>query len=327
MKPRRNCVKFLLATLCVAHGASGQAQDVWQPKQPIRLIVAFAPGGSADLLARLIQPKLAEQLGTSVIVENRPGGGGTVGTAAFAHAAPDGYTLGIGSVSSHAINPALFGEKLPYKVPTDFTPIGQINAQPSVLIAHPSVPANDVPTLIKWLKANPGQAYGSAGIGSSGHLIGQLVNLSYGVDLVHTPYRSGGLSSNDLVAGHIKLAIDQITTSAKLAEAGRVKALAISSSHRSSVLPNVKTFAEQGAPSFNLTSWQGLFGPAGMSPQIVDRLHGALSVTLKDPAVRMRLEELGSEVVNSDPLAFSKYIDEELTRWGAIVKNANVKLD
>jgi len=303
------------------------AESAWQPTQPVRLIVAFAPGGSADLLARLIQPKLAEHLGTTVVVENRAGGGGTVGTAAFAHAAPDGYTVGIGSVSSHAINPALFGEKLPYKVPSDFTPIGQINSQPSVLIAHPSLPANSVQELVAWLKDNPGEAYGSAGVGSSGHLIGQLVNISYDVKMEHAPYRSGGLSSNDLIAGHIKLAIDQITTSAQLAEAGKVKALAVSSAQRSPVLPNVPTFAEQGAPSFNLTSWQGLFGPAGMEKKIVDRLHGALSATLQDPEVRKRLEDLGSQVVNSDPATFAAYIESEMKQWGDIVKQSGVTLN
>ncbi len=319
---RRQLTLAMLGGL--ATGPAWSAQS-WQPSKPIRLIVAYAPGGSADVLARLVQPGLSEELGTNVYVENRPGGAGNVGTAMFAHAAPDGYTIGIGSVSSHAINPALFGDQLPFRVPDDFTPIVQLISQPNALIVHPSVPATNMRELVEWLKANPGQGFGTAGTGSSSHLIGEMLNEIYGVKLVHAPYKSGGLSLQDLLGGHIKILIDNVTTAASVVPTGRGRAIAVSSARRSSRLPDVPTFAEQGAPGMDLTSWQGLFGPANLPPEVTQRINMAARNVLNVPAIRQRLQEFGSEPIGSSPEAFQAFVNAELPKWGALVKRAGLK--
>lgn len=315
--------RTILAALFLSAGAS-QAQE-WKPVKPIKLIVTYAPGGSADVLARLLQGPLGDELGTSIVVENRAGGAGNLGSEAIARAVPDGYTVGIGAVSTHAINPALFGAKLPFKVPDDFTSISEILWQPNVLIVHPSVPAINMRELVEWLKKNPGEAFGSAGVGTSNHLTGELVNLRYGVKLAHTPYKSGGLALNDLMAGHIRVVIDNITTAAPLVQEGKARAIAVSTAKRSSRLPEVGTFAEQGAPGFDLSSWQGLFGPASLPAPVVRRLHAALVKALQTPVVRDRLHEFGSEIVASSPEEFLAFIRSELPKWAELVAAAGLK--
>ena len=267
------------------------AQDSWTPSKPVKLIVTYAPGGSADVLARLMQEPMSRSLGVPIVIENRPGGGGNVGAAALAHAEPDGHTIGIGAVSTHAINPALFGAKLPFRVPDDFTP------------------------------------FGTAGVGSSNHLTGELINLRYGIRMTHTPYKSGGQALNDLMGNHVKIVIDNITTAAVLANNNQARAIAVSTRKRAAILPDVPTFDESGAPGFDLSSWQGLFGPRGLPAPILLRLHDALLATLADPTVRTRLHELGSEPVGSTPDEFLAYIRQELPKGGELVKNSGATID
>jgi tripartite-type tricarboxylate transporter receptor subunit TctC len=305
-------------------GLTSMAQS-WAPTKPVKLIVTYAPGGSADVLARLLQEPLTKSLGQAVVVENRAGGGGNVGSQFIARAEPDGHTIGIGAVSTHAINPALFREKLPFRVPQDFTSIGQILFQPNVVLVHPSVPARSVPEFIAWLKQNPGTPFGSAGIGSSNHLTGELVNMRYGVNLQHAPYKSGGLALQDLMAGHIKVVVDNITTAARLAKDGKAHAIAVSTARRSSILPDTPTFAEAGAPGFDLGSWQGLFGPAGLPKPIVDRWQAAMRAALADPIVRERLAGFGAEIAPSSPEEFSAFIVSELKKWEEIVRVSGAK--
>jgi tripartite-type tricarboxylate transporter receptor subunit TctC len=311
---------------CALIASNASAQD-WSPTKPVRMIVTYAPGGSADVLARLLQNPLSKGLGVPVVVENRPGGGGNVGSLAISKAEPDGHTIGIGAVSTHAINPALFGEKLQFKVPQDFSMIGQILFQPNVLLVHPSVPAKNVQEFVAWMKANPGTAFGTAGIGSSNHLTGELINQRYGISMQHAPYKSGGLALNDLMAGHIKIVVDNIATAAQLAKDGKARAIAVSTARRSSILPQTQTFNEAGAPGFDLSSWQGLFGPPNLPRPILQRLHAEMVKALADPTVRQRIAEFGAEISPSSPEEFQAFIQKEQPKWGAIVKASGAKAD
>ena len=320
---------FLSAFVMVApgHAQDTWKQDTWTPNKPIKLIVTYAPGGSADVLARLMQDPMSKSLGVPIVIENRAGGGGNVGAAALAHAEPDGYTIGIGAVSTHAINPALFGAKLPFRVPDNFTPIGQILSQPNVLLVSLDTPVRTPAEFVAWMKSNPGTSFGTAGVGSSNHLTGELINLRYGIRMTHTPYKSGGQALNDLMGNHVKIVIDNITTAAVLANNNQARAIAVSTRKRAAILPDVPTFDESGAPGFDLSSWQGLFGPRGLPAPILLRLHDALLATLADPTVRTRLHELGSEPVGSTPDEFLAYIRQELPKWGELVKNSGATID
>ncbi len=316
------CIASLAAASWVP--AVARAQE-WKPSKPIRFIVGFAPGGSADILARLLQGPMSQKLGVAVVVENIAGAGGNIAMATLARSAPDGHTVGMGFVGSHAIAPALHGDKLPFRVPEDFTPITQLVEQPNVLIVNNSVPAKNVAEFIAWIKANPGQLFGSAGIGTSNHLSGELIGLRFGTKLVHVPYKGAAQVLADLMGGHIPMTVDNITTGARLANEGKVRAIAVTTAKRSPKLPDVPTFAESGAPGFSLTSWQGLFGPKGLSPEMVAKLYDAVLFAMNDPAVRKSLSEFGSEAAAHGPEKFAAFIAEEMKKWGDIVREANVK--
>ena len=304
-----------------------QSQQAWTPNKPIKLIVTYAPGGSADVLARLLQDPMSKVLGVPIVIENRAGGGGNIGTQAVAKGEPDGYTIGIGAASTHAINPTLFGPKLPFRVPQDFTPIGQILSQPNVALVSLDTPAKTPAEFVAWLKANPGTSFGTAGVGSTNHLTGELINMRYGVKMVHTPYRSGGLALNDLMGGHVKVVVDNITTAAQVAKNGQARAIAVSTAKRVAILPETPTFSESGAAGFDLSSWQGLFAPAGLPAPVLQRLHGAMMAALADPTVKARLIEFGAEPVGSSPDEFLVYINQELKKWGDLVKVSGATVD
>ena len=299
----------------------------WKPAKPIRFIVGFAPGGSADILARLLQGPMAQKLGVPVVVENIAGAGGNIAMATLARAAPDGYTVGMGYVGSHAINPALFGDKLQFRVPEDFTAITGLVTQPNVLIVNNNVPAKTIAEFVAWVRANPGQNFGTAGIGTSNHLSGELIALRFGLKLVHVPYKGAAPVHADLLGGHIPMTIDQVTTAIKLANEGKVRALAVTTAKRSPKLPDIPTLAESGAPGFDLYSWQGLFGPKGLSPDMVAKLYDAVVFALNDPAVKRNLLEFGSEPGGQRPEQFAAFVLQEKKKWGDIVRDANLKAE
>ena len=299
----------------------------WKPTKPIRFLVGFAPGGSADILARVLQAPMAQKLGVPVVVENIAGAGGNIAMSTLVRSAPDGYTVVMGFVGSHAINPALYGDKLPFRSPEDFTPITLLVSQPNVLIVNPNVPAKTVAEFVAWIRANPGQNFGSAGIGTSNHLTGELIGLRFGAKLVHVPYKGAAPVHADLIGGHIPMTIDQVTTAVKLVADGKVRALAVTTAKRSPKLPNVPTFAESGAPDFDLASWQGLFGPKGMAPEIVAKFYEAAVYALNDPAVKQNLDTFGSEPGGQKPAEFAAFVLREKEKWGAIVRDAKVKAD
>lgn len=322
MKTLARCVAVALSILALP----ALAQE-WKPSKPIRFLVGFAPGGSADILARVLQAPMAQRLGVPVVVENIPGAGGNIAMSTLVRSAPDGHTVVMGFVGSHAINPALYGDKLPFRVPDDFTPITLLVSQPNVLIVNPNVPARNVAEFVAWIRANPGQNFGSAGIGTSNHLSAELIGLRFGAKLVHVPYKGSAPVHADLIGGHIPMTVDQVTTAVKLVADGKVRALAVTTARRSSKLPNVPTLAESGAPGFDLSSWQGLFGPRGMAPEVVARLYDAAVHALNDPAVRQNLDTFGSDPGGQKPAEFAAFIQQEKEKWGAIVRDAKVKAD
>lgn len=309
----------LLATPALAQG--------WKPAKPIRFIIGFAPGGSADILARLLQGPMSQKLGVPVVVENIAGASGNIAMTTLARSVPDGHTVGMGFVGSHAINPALFGDKLQFRVPDDFTPVTELVSQPNVLIVNNKVPAKNVPEFIAWLKANPGQNFGTAGIGTSNHLSGELFGLRFGVKLVHVPYKGAAPVLADLLGGHIPMTLDQVTTAVRLVNEGKVRAIAVTTAKRSPKLPNVPTLAESGAPGFDLYSWQGLFGPKGLSPEMVARLYEAVLFALNDPTVKQNLSDFGSEPGGQRPEQFAAFVLSEKKKWGDIVRDAKVKAE
>jgi tripartite-type tricarboxylate transporter receptor subunit TctC len=318
-------MKVLLAALALAASTAVQAQ-AW-PSKPIRYIVIFAPGGTTDILARLIAPKLSDALGQPVVVENRPGAGGNNGAEMIAKAAPDGYTIGSGTVSSHAINATLYS-KLPYDPAKDFAPITMLATLPNMLVVHPSLGVNNVAELVALLKANPNKySFGSAGNGTSQHMSGEMFKTMTGTSMQHIPYKGSGPMIPDLLAGTISMSFENITTAYPPAKQGRLKALAVTTSKRSFVAPDVPTMQEAGLAGYDITSWQALFAPAGTPKEIIARLHAETAKALKAPDVAKRLEELGLDAGGMPPEELAAIIRADIPRLGKVVRDSGAKVD
>jgi len=317
-------VRTLLAVLCMSAGQS-HAQS-W-PSKPIRYIVIFAPGGTTDILARMIAPKLSEALGQPVVVENRPGAGGNLGAEMLAKAAPDGYTIGSGTVSSHAINVTLYS-KLPYDPINDFSPITMLATLPNMLVVHPSLGVNSVAELIALLKANPNKySFGSAGNGTSQHMSGEMFKTMTGVQMQHIPYKGSGPMIADLLGGVISMSFENMTTAYPPVKQGRLKALAVTTSQRSFVAPDVPTMQEAGLAGYDITSWQALFAPAGVPREIIERLYAETAKALKAPDVAKRLEDLGLDAGGMRPEELSALIRADIPRLGKLVRDSGAKID
>jgi tripartite-type tricarboxylate transporter receptor subunit TctC len=320
--PRRS-----LAVAAIALSARGAAAQAEWPTRPVTLVVTYAPGGSADVLARLIAPIMAQRLGQPVVVENRAGGGGNVGSDFVARAAPDGHTIQIGAVSTHAINRELFGTRLPFDPQRSFTPITLLVRQPNLVLIGNRLPARNVAEFVAWARTQPSVSYGTAGVGSSNHLTGALIGDVFGLRMELVPYRSGGQALTDLIAGNVPVVIDNLVTAAPLAQDGRARAIAVTSAERSPLLPEVPSFAESGAPGFDLVSWQALFGPAGIPAPIVTRLNAAAHAALADPAVRQRLAEGGSTPAPGSPDQLAAYMAEEIPKWARLVRISGARAE
>jgi tripartite-type tricarboxylate transporter receptor subunit TctC len=307
-----------------ALGCPADAQD-WPTKQ-VNLIVPFSAGGTTDLFGRLLANYMHQKFGQPFIVENRAGAGGNLGAAAVAKAAPDGYTFLVGTVSTHAINPFIYS-KLPYDTVKDFQPVSLIARLPNILVVHPSLPANNVAELIAHLKANPDKlSYGSSGTGTSIHLAAELFKIKTGTTMTHVPFRSSGDIMNNLTGGHINLAFDNITLAWPQVKAGRLRALAVSSTERSAIAPDVPTVADT-IPGFEATSWHGVFAPAGTPKPIVDKMAAEMKRILDLPEVKDKLFEIGAVASPMTPEEFAKFIDAERAKWQDVVKAAGVKVD
>ena len=318
-------MKLLIAAIAIAFSAAAQAQ-AW-PSKPIRYIVIFAPGGTTDILARLIAPKLSEALGQAVIVENRPGAGGNTGAEMIAKAAPDGYTIGSGTVSSHAINATLYS-KLPYNPDKDFSPITMLATLPNMLVVHPSLGVNNVAELIALLKANPNKySFGSAGNGTSQHMSGEMFKTITGTSMQHIPYRGSGPMIPDLLAGTISMSFENITTAYPPVKQGLLKALAVTTQKRSFVAPDVPTMQEAGLAGYDITSWQALFAPAGVPKEIIARLHAETAKALKAPDVAKRLQDLGLDAGGIAPEELAAIIRSDIPRLGKVVRDSGAKVD
>lgn len=324
---RRALIHAIAAVFALGAAPSiAQTASNW-PNKPIRYIVPFAPGGTTDILARTIGEKLGAALGQPIVVENKPGQGGSIGAAELARAAPDGYTIGGGTISSHAINATLY-DKLSYDPVTSFAPITMYATQPNVLLVHPSVPAKNLTEFIALLKANPNKyAFGSAGNGTSQHISGELFKVMAGVSMQHIPYRGSGQMMPELLGGTLPVAFDNIATAVQHVNAGKLRALAVTSATRSIVSPDVPTMAEAGLAGYDISSWQAVFAPAGTPAPIVERLYTEIARILKTPDIQKRLGDLGLNVSEMTPSQLTAVIKTDVPRLGKIVKETGARAD
>ena len=322
MNPRRT---FCLAVLSLAMVFNAAAQGY--PAKPIRFIVPYPAGGPLDTVARLLGSKLAESMKQPVVVDNKPGAGGNIGADFVAKSPPDGYTILMGAVATHAINPSLYAS-IPYDPVRDFIPVTQVASTPNVLVVNPSIPASNVREFIAYAKANPGKLnFGSGSTGSAGHLAGELFNTMAGVRMVHVPYKGAGPAMQDLVGGQIQLMFDNLASSLGQIKAGRVKALAVTTAKRTSLAPDLPTISESGLPGFDISTWFGIFVPAKTPQPIVDKLHAELVRALAMPDVREAMIKLGAEPVGSSPQEFAAYIKSEADKYAKLVKASGAKAD
>jgi tripartite-type tricarboxylate transporter receptor subunit TctC len=317
---------LLAMTLACSGGAIAQER---YPVKPVRMIVSFAAGGPTDTVARVMAAKMTELLGQTFVVENRSGAGGNTGAAQVADAAPDGYTLLMATVSTHAINPGLY-RKMPYDPVRDFAPVAQVGVTPSVLAVHPSVPATDVQSLIALMKASPGKfSYGSSGLGSILHLCGeQFKTTAGGLDATHVPYKGSAPMISDLVGGQITMAFDALPTTLPHIRAGKIRALGAGMATRARSLPDLPTMQEQGIKGFECYTWNAIVAPAKTPPQIVAQLADAINRSLADPNVFKRLQDVGVDPTpGSSPEKLAEFIRLELAKWAPIIKASGAQID
>lgn len=319
---RALAVMFALATPW-----AGQAQESAAafPSKPVRIILPFAAGGPSDVMARLLAQKLSEMWKQPVVIDNKPGAGGVLGTEMIARAPGDGYTLGIGSIGTHAINVTLF-DKLPYDAVTDFQPITLMASYPTMLVVYPSVPARSVKELVALLKSNPDKySFGSAGLGSSAHLVAEMFKLSTGTNMVHVPYKGDAPSLNDLVAGQIQVMFTNLSANAMgFVQNGRLRALAVTSPEPSTFAPGVPAMAET-IPGFTARTWVGIFAPGKTPPAIVAKVYADLASVMQQPDVRARFAGFGAAIGGNTPADFANFVKSEIELWRPAVKASGAK--
>ncbi|AUT48054.1 tripartite tricarboxylate transporter substrate binding protein [Achromobacter sp. AONIH1] len=314
----------LMAGMAVAACPVG-AQTAW-PAQPVKWIVPYPPGGSTDMLARLVSHKLGERLKQTVIVENKAGAGGNLGTDYAVKQPADGYTIVMGNIGPISINPALYPD-LPYKPQRDLAPVTMLMSVPNLLVVNPALPVKSVKELIDYARrAGAPLGYATPGTGTSLHLAGELFASTAGVRLTHVPYRGSAPGLNDTVAGHVPMMFDNMPSALQLVKAGKLRALAITSATRSPQLPDVPTMAEAGLPGYEISGWFGVLVPAATPKPIVERLNQELLAVLAMPDVREQIAAMGGIVVADGPAGFGRYIASETDKWGALVRSAQIKV-
>ena len=315
-------VAFALALI----GPAVHAQTTY-PAKPVRFVVPFPAGGTTDILARAVAQKLSETWGQQVIVDNRPGAAGNIGSELVARSAPDGYTLLMGTVGTHAINQSLY-EKLPYDPVKDFTPVVLVAGVPNVLVVNPSVPAQSVAELIAYAKANPGKLnFASSGSGTSIHLSGELFKVLTGVQITHVPYKGSAPALTDLMGGQVQLMFDNLPSSLAFVKAGKLRALAVTSTTRAAALPDVPTMVEAGVSGFEASSWFGMLAPTGTPRDIVLRINAEVAKWLATPEAREKLAGQGAIVAGGAPEDFARHIASESAKWARVVKASGAKVE
>lgn len=316
---------YWLAAFAAAFGTAALAQNY--PAKPIRFIAPNLPGGPTDILARLIGQKLAESLGQPVVVENRAGAGGNIGTEVAAKSPPDGYTLVTGNNATFGANVSLY-KRMGFDPLKDFAPVVLVASQPNVLVVHPSLPVTSVKQLIALAKARPGQLnYSGSGMGAAAHLAAELFKSMTGTDIVHISYKSAGPALTDLIAGQTQLMFATSLSVMPYVRSNRVRALAVTTAKRARTMPELPTVAEAGVPGFEAATWHGVLVPAGTSASIIDRLNAEINRMLQLPDVRDRLTALGAEIIGGTPREFADHIRREIPKWAKVIKDAGVRLE
>ncbi len=311
------------ALIALAPTAWGQA---W-PAKPIKLVAPSTPGDAPDVIARMVAEKLSTALGQQVVVENRPGAGGVVGSDAVAKAAPDGYTLIMGNAGSHGINAAVYS-KLPYDIQRDFAPVSQVAIAPNVMVINPNVPATSVAEFIAYAKSQPGKlSYASGGNGSSAHMSMELFKSMAGIDLQHIPYKGSSPALTDVVAGQVVAFIGNMPPTVPLVKGGKLRALAVTTKTRSPLMPELPTIAESGLPGYETVAWFGVLAPAGTPPEIVNRLSQEIAKIAKSPEMREKLLAMGAEPVGGTPEEFKAVIDRDIAKWKPLAQKVGIKVD
>ena len=318
---------FIALIASLAFSAAGQTWAQAYPNRPIRFIIPFPPGGGLDHTARTIQPRLQELLGQALVIENKAGAGGIVGAEFAKNQAADGYTIFMGNTGTMGLYPALY-QKLPYDALKDFAPVGQLISATLVAVTGAQVPANTLPEFIAWAKANPGKvSYASGGSGAITHLAGEMLKGQTGIDMLHVPYKGSAPAVTDLLGGQVHLLIDVAAVSQQHVKAGKLKALAVTSSNRNAAFPDLPTFDEAGIKGYQAIGWQGILVPTGTPRAVIDRLADALAKTMADPSVKEKFLAVGAEATPSGPEAFGSFIRAEIEKWTRVGKAANVKIE
>ncbi|MFD1112353.1 Bug family tripartite tricarboxylate transporter substrate binding protein [Pseudoroseomonas ludipueritiae] len=305
---------------------AASAQGNW-PDRPIRVIVPFGAGTSTDIMTRLVTPRMSQELGQPLVIENRAGAGGIVGSEAVAKSPPDGYNLCMGSIASHSVNASLM-PRLPYDVLRDFTPVSLVTNAPNLLVVGPQVPARNLQEFLAWAREQGGKAsYASAGNGTSSHLAGELLKQKTGIPMEHVPYRSGAQALTDVISGQVAMTVYQVTAVLPFVREGKMRALATTSAQRLEWTPDVPTVEEQGVAPFDVAAWHGLFAPAGLPAPMLERIYAALKVALNDADLRGKLNEQGLVPVGMPPAEFRPWLEADIAKWREVVRAGNIKPD
>ncbi len=324
---RRYLFAYSVVSALALGAAAGPVLAQGYPNKVVKLVVPFAPGGTTDIVARVISEPLGKALGQSVIVENRAGGGGVVGALETSRAAPDGYALGVATVSTTAANPAI-NAKIPYNTLTDFTPIINIAATPNIIAVHPSFPARNYKEFVAELKKNPGKySYSSSGTGGIGHLQMELFKSMSGTFVTHIPYRGAGPALNDTVAGQVPMIFDNLPSALPFIQQKRLIPIVVAAPQRLAVLPDIPTFKEVGLEPVNRMAYYGIIGPKGLPKEVVDKVSAGVKKSLEDPAIRKRIEDTGSLIIANTPEQFTAQIKAEFDVYKKVVDSAKLKLE
>ena len=324
MKIFSHFLQKTLVVLLILFTSGAYAQNY--PSGPVKIVVPFPPGGTTDILARVLANELTKKWGQSVVVDNKPGASGTIFSEQLTNMPPDGYTLMV-TATHHVINPSLY-KNLKYNTRTDFTPISLVAGVPNVLVVNPAFPVNSIQELITFAKANPGKVmFGSSGTGGANHLSGELFKSMAKIDMVHVPYKGAAPALNDLLGNQISVMFDSIPGVLSHIKAGKLRALGVTSLTRSSALPNVPTISESGLKGFEALAWFGMYAPPQMSPELLKKISGDVLATLQSPQVKNQFSEQGADAGNMSQAEYAKYVDTEISKWAKVISDANIKID